>query len=52
MDFRLAEVAEAFVLFVVFHLSEDGLRLYRPSASSEQPFFGGEQLAGVCLVAA
>ena len=35
VDFRFAEVAKAFVLFVVFHLSEDGLWLYRPSAAPE-----------------
>ena len=35
VDFGLAGVAEAIVLLVVFHLSEDGLRLYRPSAAPE-----------------
>ena len=35
VDFGLAGVAEALVLLVVFHLSEDGLRLYRPSAAPE-----------------
>ena len=52
VDFGLAGVAEAPVLHVVFHLSENGLRFYWPAAAPEQPLLRGEQFAGVCLVAA
>ena len=49
-DLVLAEVTEALLLHVVFHLPEDGLRLYGTVGPVLQAFFRGKPLPGLLLV--
>ena len=49
-DLVLTEVAEAFVVHVVLHLSEDRLRLYGTLGAVLKSFFRGQPLARLALV--